>query len=300
MRKVINAVFFLSVIGSCYSQQQPDLFSIEHKYSPSSKDFDFNSTEIRANIPVKVGKGFITNSIGLDYSVLNYNKSYPFDTKEIETFYNLSYALSYSYPLKKQWLLTARVNPTISSNLKGSLSSEDLLLNGALLATKRWGNFKKGSVMIFGVAYATLSGKPGVIPFISFRQTLNERFSYGIGFPSTFFNYNLNKKNSFRVEARQQGFYANLSGSNSPIFNGEEAQKIQFRNFLANISYSYKFAKGWRAIANAGYSFSNTYSLLDVNKDELYDFDIDNRPFFSIGVAYDLSELIKKRRSKNK
>lgn len=300
MRKVINIILFLFVIVSCYSQQQPDLFSIEHKYSPSNKDFDFNSTEIRANIPVKIGKGFITNSFGLDYSTLNYNKIYPFDTKEIETFYNLSYALSYTYQLKRQWLLTARVNPTISSNLKGSLSSEDLLLNGALLATKRWGNFKKGSVMIFGVAYATLSGKPGVIPFISFREKLNERFSYGIGFPTTFFNYNLGKKHRFRIEARQQGFYANLSGNNSPVFNSEEAQKIQFRNFLANISYSYKFSNGWRASVNGGYSFSNTYSLLDIDKNELYDFEIDNRPFFSIGLAYDLSALIKKRRAKNK
>lgn len=236
----------------------------------------------------------------MDYTSLNYNHNYLFNTDEIEQFYRIYYALTYSYPLKKNWRLTARVNPTMASNLKGKLSSEDILFNGGVLATKRWGNFKKGSSLTFGVVYATLSGKPGVIPIVGFSQKLSNRFSYTIGFPSTFFNYNLNAKHSFRIGIKQQGFYTNISGDNSPVINGEEAQKVQFRNFLANLDYKYKLTKTWSLNTSVGYSFSNTYSLLDADKDELYDFNINNRPFFSIGISYNIMELMKSKQAKNK
>lgn len=50
----LSLICCLSTIG--YSQQFNDLFKIEQTYSPDSDDFDFNSTEVQFNIPVKLKK----------------------------------------------------------------------------------------------------------------------------------------------------------------------------------------------------------------------------------------------------
>lgn len=296
MKKILF-ICVLSIFSMSLSnaQQLGDLFKVEHTYSPSSDDFDYNSTEVQFNLPIKLKKGFLMNSLSFNYNNLSYNKDYMFNTNALETIYNIDYALAYAYPLDKSWVITARINPRISSNLEGSLSGDDILLNGALIATKRWGERGKGSALTFGLAYATLSGRPGVVPFVSFKQIINEKLSYAIGFPDTYFQYKLNEKHRFKTGLKVQGFYSNLSGNDNPVINGETATKIQFRNFLANIEYRYAFAKHWKLNASAGYSFSNDYILADDDQNELFDFDIENRPFFSIGVSYDLSGLLKKQ-----
>jgi hypothetical protein len=278
-----------------YAQEVRDVFKLEHTYSPSSDDFDYNSTEFKFNLPIKLKKGFLLNSLSFNYNNLSYNKDYIFNTNALENIYNIDYALAYSYPLKKKWMITARINPRISSNLEGNLSGDDVLINGALIATKRWGEPTKGSALTFGLAYATLSGRPGVVPFVSFKQVLNEKMSYAIGFPDTYFQYKLNAKHRFRAGLSVQGFYSNLSGNDNPVINGETATKIQFRNFLANIEYNYVFAKHWKLNASAGYSFSNEYILADDDQNELFDFEIENRPFFTFGVSYDILGLLKKK-----
>jgi len=293
MKKTLFACTFLIItIHLSYAQELRDVFKIEHTYSPSSNDFDYNSTEFQFNLPVKLKKGFLLNSLSFNYNNLNYNRDYSFNTNALEHIYNIDYALAYSYPLEKSWTITARINPRISSNLKGRFSFDDVLLNGAIVATKRWGERSKGSTLTFGLAYATLSGKPGVVPFVSFKQVINEKLSYSIGFPNTYFQYKLNSKHSIRTGLRVQGFYSNLSGNENPIIDGQSATKIQFRNFLANIEYSYVLTKYWKLNASAGYSFSNEYVLADDDQNELFDFEIDNRSFFTVGVSYDILGLI--------
>lgn len=298
MRKqLLFGIVFIIFSVSVSAQGFGDFFKIEHTYAPGSDDFDYNSTELQFNIPFKLKKGFLMNTISFSHNQLNYNRNYSFNTDALTHIYNVDYALAYAYPLKKSWTLTARINPRISSNLEGSLSGDDILLNGALIASKRWGSRDKGSTLTFGLAYATLSGRPGVVPFVSFKQVINEKLSYALGFPDTYFQYKLHSKHRFRIGLRVQGFYSNLSGDQNPIINGQTATKIQFRNFLANMTYTYTLAKYWKLSANAGYSFSNDYILADDDQNELFDFNIDNRPFFSFGVSYDILGLLKSKSS---
>ena len=298
-----NILILIIIVGSTNivsSQQLGNFFNIGHTYSPSTDDFDLNSTKLKFNIPVKLEKGYLTNSFGIDYTTINYNQDYPFNTEEIDNFYSISYGLSYAYPLKKKWNLIARVNPTIASNLEGKLTSEDFLLNGALLASKNWGTFKKGSTLTFGLAYAAISGRPGVFPFINFKQRINEQFSYELGFPNMSFKYNLNTKNSFKIGLKQQGFNINLSGNNGPVIDGEEAQKLRSRNLLTDFEYSYKISNIWRLNTSIGYSLTNRYVLANEDRVSIFNFNVDKRrAFFTVGLSYSLKGLIKNKRLKN-
>lgn len=280
--------------GQLFSQQLNNLFEATYIFSPNSADFDYQKSEVKFNYPQKLGKGLLVNSIEFAHHNLNYNEEYMFELSDIGDFYEIGYAVLYSHPLKKRWRLTARFNPQIISNLQGSLTKNDVLLNGNLIATKKWGALKKGSSLSFGFLYAPISGRQSLLPYIRFNQILNEQFSYGIGFPNTYLRYNLSTKNNFELGLKIYGLNANLSGNNSPEFNGTDAQKIQFVNLNANFSYSRFVTEAWKINFNAGYSLFNQYVLADSGQEEVYNFDIGNRPFFSIGVSYDL------QRAKNK
>ena len=302
MKNIITLILILGSITICNSQQLGNFFTIKYTASPSTKDFDINNTKLNFNILTKLGKGYLTNSFGIDYTTINYNQNYPFNTDEIDNFYRINYSLSYTYQLKKNWRLTARATPTIASNFEGKFTSEDILFNGALLASKNWGTLKKGSTLTFGLAYAALSGRPSVFPFINFRQRINKHFSYELGFPNMSVKYNLNTKNSFKIGLKQQGFNINLSGNNGPVINGEEAQKFRSSNLLTDLEYSYKISNLFRLNTSIGYSLTNRYVLANEDRVSIFNFNVDKRRiFFNIGISYDLKGLIKnKNNPKNK
>ncbi|WP_459212383.1 DUF6268 family outer membrane beta-barrel protein [Aquimarina rhabdastrellae] len=300
MKKLLVILIVIMIGGESFGQFSRDLLHVEHTYSANEESLDYNATDVKINLPLKLGKGFLINTIGFNQSILTYNQEHDFNTSEIDRFYQINYSLGYSYPLNKGWGITARLSSGISSNLGGSLESEDVLITGGVYASKRWGTLKSGSNLTFGLAYVTLSGKPGVIPFINFRHIINEQISYGLGFPNTFVKYRLNKKHDFTVGLKTQGFYGNITGNNAPTIDGIVAEKAQFRNFAANLKYTYGLTDLWKLDFNAGYSIHNEYKLLDIDKNEIYDFDLDSRLFFSVGVSYDISSKIKQKRAKEK
>ena len=289
---------FLVFQGQLFSQQLNNLFEATYTFSPNSADFDYQKSGITLNYPQKLGKGFLMNSIQFAHHNLDYNEGYGFELSDIKEFYEIGYAILYSHHLKKRWRLTGRFNPQLISNLQGSLSRNDVLLNGNLIATKKWGALEKESSFGFGLIYAPISGRQGLLPYLRFNQMLNERYSYAIGFPNTYFRYSPNLKNNFELGLKIYGLNANLSGNNSPEFNGVQTQKVQFVNFNANFSYSRFFAKAWKINLNAGYSLFNRYVLADSSQDEVYDFDIGNRPFVSVGISYDIQRAKRKKQKR--
>ena len=293
-------LFFVFVLLSSviYSQQLGNLFEAEYSYSPNDSDFDYHKTNIKVNYPKKVGKGILLNSLQFAHNYLSYNKNYNINTNELTDFYEIGYTIIYSYPLPKKWRLSGRINPQIVSNLKGSLTSDDVLLNGSFVTTKTWGNQTKGAAFSFGVLYAPISGKQSFFPYINYSAILSPKLSYSIGFPNTFIRYNLSKKDSFSFGLKVYGLNANLSNSNTLEINDRTVQKVQFANFNGNLRYSRFITNIWKIDLNAGYSFTNQYLLADADQEEVFDFDIKNRPFFSVGIAYDLQQALKKKANK--
>ena len=121
-----------------YSQSDEDIFSFNYTLAPSGNDaIDFYKTDFKLNIPLKLEKGILNNSVKFNYYQFDFHVI-NFNTEELDNIYNLGYDLSYNHLINNKWKLNASIGVSIASNLVSSLSFDDVFFNGSL------GFIKKG------------------------------------------------------------------------------------------------------------------------------------------------------------
>lgn len=289
---LITLLILVSLKG--YSQFEGDLFIFNYTLAPIGNDnIDYYNTDFKVNIPVKLKKGMLLNSMGLDYFQMGYKQT-TFNTEYINQYYNISYELMYLHPINHKWELSTKVGLSITSNLANSLTSEDLLFNGEITAITKAGTKEAPSRFTFGVGYATFFGRPRVLPLLSYTKKVSETFSYQIGFPNTYATYTINERNAVKATIASNGFYANLSNSIGVTLT-KQANKASYNSILLGLDYNYRLDNTWLLTFNAGYSVSNTYRLLDQNNGTVNDFELTPSPSFSTGIKYNLKNKLKNR-----
>ena len=125
----IILIAFISLAG--YSQRSgqfdTSLFSFNYTLAPISNDgVDFRKTDIKFNVPIKLKKGMLFNSVGFNYYQLSYD-GIRFSTDNLEQFYDINYGLMYIYPINEKWSLTTRVGISIASNLSSSIDRKSVV-----------------------------------------------------------------------------------------------------------------------------------------------------------------------------
>jgi len=283
--KIILVIIFLSISISTFSQRNETGVSIDYTLAPLSEDgIDFSKASAKFSTPIKLKKGILVNSFGVDYFKLSYDDSFGIDTSDLENIYQFSYTIRYVYPLANRWALTGQIGTSLSSNLT---SSKDLNFRGGINALKRGVSLGKPSMLMFGLNYSTIIGKPRVLPTISYIKQLSEKFSFGIGFPHTYVKYNFNQKHSLKSLIWMNGFYANL-GSPVAVNTGNYAEKASYRAISLGAEYNYSISYPLTLILKAGYSLNNSYELLDSENNTVYDFNSSSEPYFSVGLKFKL------------
>jgi len=294
--KIIIFIFF-SISIQALAQRNEAGVSIDYTVAPLSDDgIDFSKTSIKFSTPTKLKKGKLVNSFGVDYYKLSYVNNFSITTNELENIYQFNYSLRYTRLLTNKWALSGQAGTSLSSNLTNSIGIDDLNFRGGISAIKRGGTFDKPSMLMFGLNYSAISGKPRVLPTISYIKKVSEKFSFGIGFPHTYVKYNFNQKHSLKSLIWMNGFYGNL-GNPIAIDGTNEAEKASYRTISLGAEYNYSISNPLTLILKAGYSLNNSYELLDSENNTVYDFNSSSEPYFSIGLKFKLKNS-KKNSSK--
>jgi len=294
MKKMVMVAIIISVANKTYSQVDKDLFSFNYTLMPIGNDgVDFYKTDFNANIPIKLKSGSLTNNVGLDYYQMNYNNAYSFSTEGLTKFYSINYGLSYTYPWSDKWSINSQLQASIVSSLANTVDFDDLFLSGELSVTKKTKEKDKFASLTFGVNYSAITGKPRILPTISYTKSVNDKFSYGIGFPKAYAEYQINDINSLNAFLLADGFYANL---NNPIFvnTTNEARKASFSSTSLGVEYNYTMDDFWIISFKTGYSLYNDLTLINSDGTEVFDFDTHAKPFFSTGIKFNLKSKHKK------
>lgn len=280
------AAIIISVVNKTYSQVDDDLVSFSYMLAPIGNDeIEFNKTNLAINIPVTINNGVLTNNVGLDFYQVQYNADNNFSTEDLEKFYDLHYGLSYTFPISNTWFLNGEFKTSLVSNLSDQLDFNDLFFSGEVSTIRKINLNGKPASLKLGVMYSAITGKPKVLPAVSFTKQVSEKFTYSIGFPKTYTEYKINERSSFNSFFQLDGFYANLS--NSILVNDlKEARKASFSSTFLGIEYSHRMDNLWDIFFKTGYSINNDFSLRDSNNNEFFDFDLKSRPFFSTGIKY--------------
>lgn len=270
---------FYNAIG----QEKQVFFLFDYLIAPTGQhdDLNFNKTKLKFNIPLKIRKGKLTNKITLNYYEFDYNTNI-FNNHVLDKYYNIGYQLNYQYPINNKWNFSTSLGASIISNLTASLSSNDIQYTGNATIKRVW----KSKSLKIGAQYDVITGEPIVLPFISFENKVNNKFSYGIGFPKTYASYTLNKRSKIKLLAKQNGFYGNIS--NLIILNNEQrATHLSFTSSSIAFIYNYAMSNNWSFFIKTGYAVANK-NYLKNKHNSIYEFDINNQFYFSSGVKFNL------------
>lgn len=298
MNKILFFLFLVIVSAESYSQFDKELLSINYTYAPTGNDdHDFSKIDMRFGLPIKLKNGFLRNSVNFNYFKTNFEDDISFNTTDLEQVYGINYGLMYTHNLSDKWGLNLRGGVSLTSNLTDKISGDDLQFIGGVTAVKRGGTFDKPSKFVFGLGYATITGKPRVIPLVSFTKRINDKFSYGIGFPRTYALYKVNEKSTLKGMLWMNGYYSNLSDPVDIGYN-VDAEKSSFSAIALGLDYSYRLNKLWSIVFKGGYSLKSKYDLLDSENEIIYNFDSSAKPYFSTGVKINLNRNFIRNRGK--
>lgn len=295
MRNWIILICFLWA-GQTFGQA-PFLLGNPGEVEPISLNYgqlpDLGGTEIanyglNFNFARPLGKGVL--GIGLGYEYLDFSFSEATNVIDLSTYENMHTVrsnLSYVRPLKNRWGVIISAGTSLMSNLGDGVTTEDFVVNAILGFTKRWGDFERNSSLLFGAFYGTQLGEPTVLPAVSFRQKLNEHWSYSLGIPITGINYQINPKHRISLLASPQGFFGN--NSNEVAVDGNRTltnTKLQFNGINTRLSYRYLFTKNIAIVGEAGFVPNATLKILDDENEDIFDLDPGNGAYFNIGLRY--------------
>jgi len=139
----------------------------------SKSDFDtpngvgqINMGEYNANfqfaLKLKEKKTYMIHR--LNFNKFNFNTELEPITSSSETFYSLGYTIGLMNILHNNWKVVATVTPTLASDFEESLSSEDLIVQSAVILTKRSSPYFEYG---FGAAFSTRFGREMYLPLAS-------------------------------------------------------------------------------------------------------------------------------------
>lgn len=273
----------------CVQAQLTDLARLEYSFIPSSRSED-QYTRLRAvlNYPIRI-KNEDYLIIGGEYNniFLNLNEPYPFDVELIDKLHIIDLNLGYTFKLDKQWRFGFKINPRIASTLNGSITQDDIFINGGAFAIldKTDSEFnKKPYRLIIGLTYNTTVGIPIPLPFISYYRRLNEHWSYTAGIPKSNIKYFLGERLMLQGFALLDGYFANLQ---NPInVNAKQADHISLSVAVAGMGLEYLLTKHLVLYLYSGYTFRLENVLRNDNRDRIFNLNDVNAFYLRTGIKF--------------
>jgi len=284
---------------SGYSQMSPMMgnpneiepVAINYAYIPDLGGTEVNDYGINLNFAKPIGKSMI--GVGVGYQYINFafdEATNEIDLSSYEEFHLARFNLFFRRSLDNNWGIMFSGGTSLMSNLEGDLNSEDFVYTAIVGATKNWGTVERNSSLLIGAFYGTQFGEPAIFPAISYRQKLNEHWSYTLGVPITGINYQINKKHRLSLFASPQGIFGNNSGEvrvegNRVLTN----TKIQFNGINTRLSYRYMLTKSFALVTEGGFVPAATLQILDNDNEEIFDLDPGGGVFVNVGLRYVLN-----------
>lgn len=271
------------IVSTAGKSQNFEIFSADiNSTLNNSNSVGLKNASISINLPLRLKKGVLTNSLSFSRHYLDYNSDETINTGTIESFKTLKYTLGYFTEINDTWGFKTNISPTISSNFESGITMEDVFLNGSLAFSK---SINKG-ILHIGFVYNTGFGTSKPIPIINYSRKVNNAVSYMLGMPITKIEYVINSTNKANFYLKPKGFYSNI-GDNLIVGTTEKAEKVRYKSVQTGINYSHAIDELWKLSLDAGYQFSSKYELLN-NNESVYEFKTKNSFFVGLNLKFDL------------
>lgn len=284
----------ISTISQNINAQDFELVKIGYANYPSTvlkegeNDTEYSLQEFGAafNIPCRLKNKSTAILNGLSYAwVENSTINLPIDDSEPskEHLHTITYQLMIAQKLSEKWRLIINLRPTISSDLKTKVSSDDFILRGAVFASNKINeHFSIGG----GVASTMRFGQPRIIPILSFNYQKGKHSIRAVLPVKSSYNYSFGIKEKLKIGLRHHinGAQYNITSSQSENYDIPEIDKIRYSRANIGATINYQLTKLIQFEVYGGTSVRRRYELLD-DIDNTHLYDLKNLPFVQFGIA---------------
>lgn len=235
----------------------------------------------KLQLPVKLKdeKTILNNAI--EFASLNPNLANTnLDTGSKLDFYSIAYEFSYIRKLgTKQWTLITSIKPTLASDFNNSVVSEDFLLQGFALITKRWNRFSKFG---FGAVHSNKFGRKTTLPLLQFIRKKGGHET-DVLLPAYL-------KQSYHFGQNRIGASLFVRGGSynfdtPPIFV-RDLDKLIFTKLDGALEYEAQVEKGLALSFKIGYTLLNKIEFLNQNAETVLEIKPENDFFVGVGLIW--------------
>lgn len=278
----------LLCLGKSFGQIR-DFVSTSYTFVPSRlNQVDFNQSRTVVNIPIRTNIGLFSSSLSFDYYKFNYDANLVSYTQSLEEMYAANYRINYTRPISDSWQLGLNFLVGTQSNFGAPLSGEDFNLGGGLFFAKESSRNQSRSRLVVGINFTNALGEPRLLPMIGYTKIYDNGNVFALGFPNTFYRYQINERNSLTALVDVQGFYMNI-GDRPEFDQNSNISKAFFISLASGLEFRHKIDENWGISLKSSYAFLNDYTLLDEDEVEIFDFDLAPVFYISTGLTFNIN-----------
>lgn len=296
MGKYLIIIYILTGLCSTAYTQNRELANVGYIYIGNGSrgndaELGFEKFYTSVNIPIKVNKGAIFNSLSYSSVHVDYTTQSQFDAIAdiFNDFYSISYGIGYFRALSPKWKMMVNLKPTVSGlqHEKVNFKSFNMFCTAILIHP-----LKNDVNLSFGVTYSTVTGIPAPIPVVAFSwDSPSKKWHYDIGIPRLNILYKPTKRLEFETTMLMTGDYYNTDGKLT--YKADDGvtdikpEDIRINNMAAGIKCRLKLYKMLKVQADLGYTFRRKYEFL-VDNDPVYEFNLSNDIYTGIKLSLSL------------
>ena len=290
MKYIITTILFFSTTFS--KAQELKLAGIEYFNYPKSQindalksnDVSFQEFGAFINIPLQLKNKKTVLINGFRYASVRattHNASL-FSSNE-KNLQKIAYSLNFVHKWNEKWLIIAGVSPTLASDFKEKISSDDLIFQGNFLVSKKVSmQFTIGG----GLIYTTQLGKPRLLPALQVQYQTDKHQLTALLPSFLSYHYKVGKNEKLRIGFRTalNGGNFNVSAQGFPGTVSSPINKVIYSRANLGPVINYQLTKIIQFEAFGGISGARKYRLEDSDQAD-YKYDSKTSAFFNIGFA---------------
>lgn len=253
--------------------------------SLSGNKFQLNTYDAWLPVPpFKMGRTSIFSNLNYRLMDFKYDNNSIDDPNRIERIHEIKSVIIIRHPITSRWSVLAIAMPTLAADFKKSVSVDDLILDGILGISKKFGSASNLEIG-FGVHALHSFGETLITPGISidYRST-NNKWLAQFYWPRLNVLYSVSANTQIGLAGSIDWTRFNLK--NYQGYSGEEVDYAQFSTIHGGLQVHQRLIGGIWLQAQAGMGLLNRYELFNANQKTVNDFSISNMAYGKAALTY--------------
>lgn len=233
--------------------------------------------------PVTIGKTTIFSNLNYRYMDFNYDNNQVESPDQLQKIQEIKSVIIVRHPISPKWSILAIAMPTLASDTKRGISTDDLILDGILGVSKRFGRNNNLEIG-FGVHAMYSYGDLLITPGISIDYHSNDnKWLAQFYWPRLNVLYSLTPKTQIGIAGSIDWTRFNLKNY---ISKEKEVDYAQFSSIHAGLQIHQQLFKNITLQVQAGMGLGNSYELFDTNQKSVTKYSIDTMPYAKVSLSY--------------